>query len=78
MISYFYHCRKVNKNKHATFIFTVLCSVLSCYTNVVCCRCVSDVTSGIAKLLNFINTVKRLADIRDAVWELLSQVYTIY
>ncbi|XP_071171265.1 conserved oligomeric Golgi complex subunit 1-like [Mytilus edulis] len=35
--------------------------------------CISDVTTGVGKLLNFINTVKRLADIRDAVWELLSQ-----
>ncbi|XP_033750084.1 conserved oligomeric Golgi complex subunit 1-like [Pecten maximus] len=35
--------------------------------------CIRDVKHGVGKLLGFVNTVKRLADIRDAVWELLSQ-----
>ncbi|XP_012934565.1 conserved oligomeric Golgi complex subunit 1 isoform X1 [Aplysia californica] len=36
--------------------------------------CLQDVQSGVGKLLNYVNTVKRLADIRDEVWELLSTV----
>lgn len=36
-------------------------------------RCIRDVKHGVGKLLTFVNTVKRLADIRDAVWDLLSQ-----
>lgn len=40
-------------------------------------RCVNDVKSGVGKLLSFVNTVKRLADIRDAVWQIQSQVSLI-
>ncbi|KAH9518338.1 Golgi transport complex subunit 1 [Bulinus truncatus] len=36
--------------------------------------CLQDVQSGVGKLLNYVNTVKRLADIRDEVWSLLSKV----
>lgn len=35
--------------------------------------CMSNVTSGVGKLLSFVNTVKRLADIRDQVWLYLKQ-----
>ncbi|XP_064607958.1 conserved oligomeric Golgi complex subunit 1-like [Liolophura sinensis] len=35
--------------------------------------CVNDVKSGVGKLLNFVNSVKRLADIRDAVWQIQGQ-----
>ncbi|XP_055956270.1 conserved oligomeric Golgi complex subunit 1 [Patella vulgata] len=35
--------------------------------------CVQDISSGISKLLSYVNTVKRLADIRDAVWQLLQE-----
>ncbi|KAK3579911.1 hypothetical protein CHS0354_012452 [Potamilus streckersoni] len=35
--------------------------------------CTIDVKNGIGKLLSFVNTVKRLADIRDTMWEQLSQ-----
>ncbi|KAL3866853.1 hypothetical protein ACJMK2_044112 [Sinanodonta woodiana] len=35
--------------------------------------CTVDVKNGVGKLLSFVNTVKRLADIRDTVWEQLSQ-----
>lgn len=34
----------------------------------------NNVTSGVGKLLSFVNTVKRLADIRDQVWLYLKQV----
>ena len=37
-------------------------------------RCIGDVKVGVSKLLNFVNTVKHLATIRDTVWDLLSQV----
>ncbi|KAL5005428.1 hypothetical protein ScPMuIL_018884 [Solemya velum] len=36
--------------------------------------CMTEVKAGIGTFLTFINTIKRLADIRDAVWELLGQV----
>jgi len=36
--------------------------------------CLQDIQSGVGKLLNYVNTVKRLADIRDDVWELLTEV----
>ncbi|XP_060590176.1 conserved oligomeric Golgi complex subunit 1-like [Ruditapes philippinarum] len=35
--------------------------------------CINDVKSGVTTLLNFVNTVKHLASIRDTVWELMSQ-----
>ncbi|XP_078314563.1 conserved oligomeric Golgi complex subunit 1-like isoform X2 [Crassostrea virginica] len=35
--------------------------------------CMSNVSSGVGKLLSFVNTVKRLADIRDRVWLYLKQ-----
>ncbi|XP_041368193.1 conserved oligomeric Golgi complex subunit 1-like [Gigantopelta aegis] len=35
--------------------------------------CAQDVKSGVGMLLSFVNSVKRLADIRDTVWELLAQ-----
>ncbi|KAL8616686.1 hypothetical protein ACOMHN_031668 [Nucella lapillus] len=35
--------------------------------------CLQDVHSGVGKLLNYINSVKRMADIRDAVWDILAQ-----
>ncbi|KAK7465202.1 hypothetical protein BaRGS_00037631 [Batillaria attramentaria] len=35
--------------------------------------CLQDIRSGVGKLLNYVNSVKRLADIRDAVWEILAQ-----
>lgn len=35
--------------------------------------CMNNVTSGVGKLLSFVNTVKRLADIRDQVWLYLKQ-----
>ncbi|XP_071095427.1 conserved oligomeric Golgi complex subunit 1-like isoform X2 [Haliotis cracherodii] len=35
--------------------------------------CINDIKSGVGKLLGFVNTVKRLADIRDSLWELLTQ-----
>lgn len=34
----------------------------------------NNVTSGVGKLLSFVNTVKRLADIRNEVWLYLKQV----
>lgn len=37
--------------------------------------CLQDVRTGVGKLLNFVNSAKRLADIRDAVWEILTQVW---
>ncbi|KAI8792747.1 conserved oligomeric Golgi complex subunit 1 [Biomphalaria glabrata] len=36
--------------------------------------CLQDAQAGVGKLLNYVNTVKRLADIRDEVWGLLSKV----
>ncbi|KAK3097887.1 hypothetical protein FSP39_014178 [Pinctada imbricata] len=39
--------------------------------------CLKDVTSGLGKLLGFVNTVKRLADIRDALWEQLKQDHSM-
>ncbi|XP_059174642.1 conserved oligomeric Golgi complex subunit 1-like [Physella acuta] len=36
--------------------------------------CLQDVQSGVGKLLNYVNTVKRLADIRDELWALLTAV----
>ena len=39
-------------------------------------RCLQDVRSGVGKLLNYVNSVKRLADIRDAVWDIVAQVCT--
>ncbi|CAL1527327.1 unnamed protein product [Lymnaea stagnalis] len=36
--------------------------------------CLKEVQTGVGKLLNYVNTVKRLADIRDEVWALLTQV----
>ncbi|XP_036366016.1 conserved oligomeric Golgi complex subunit 1 isoform X4 [Octopus sinensis] len=35
--------------------------------------CIQSVKAGVTKLLGFVNTVKRLADIRKAVWDLLLQ-----
>ncbi|XP_048738272.2 conserved oligomeric Golgi complex subunit 1-like isoform X1 [Ostrea edulis] len=35
--------------------------------------CMNNVTSGVGKLLSFVNTVKRLADIRNEVWLYLKQ-----
>ncbi|GAB1605125.1 conserved oligomeric Golgi complex subunit 1-like [Argonauta hians] len=35
--------------------------------------CLISVKAGVTKLLSFVNTVKRLADIRRAVWDLLLQ-----
>ncbi|XP_076443565.1 conserved oligomeric Golgi complex subunit 1-like isoform X2 [Babylonia areolata] len=35
--------------------------------------CLQDVRSGVGKLLNYINSVKRMADIRDAVWIILAK-----
>ncbi|CAG5116585.1 unnamed protein product, partial [Candidula unifasciata] len=36
--------------------------------------CLQEVQSGVGKLLHYVNSVKRLADIRDEVWSLLTQV----
>lgn len=36
--------------------------------------CLQEVQSGVGKLLSFVNSVKRVADIRDSLWELLTQV----
>ncbi|GFO41000.1 conserved oligomeric Golgi complex subunit 1, partial [Plakobranchus ocellatus] len=38
--------------------------------------CLQEVQSGVARLLNYVNSVKRLADIRDSLWDLLTQVET--
>lgn len=35
--------------------------------------CVNDVKAGVSTLLNYVNTVKHLASIRDTVWDLMSQ-----
>ncbi|KAL4228063.1 Golgi transport complex subunit 1 [Mactra antiquata] len=35
--------------------------------------CMSDVKTGVYKLLNFVNTVKHLATIRDTVWDMMIQ-----
>nr|KAG5687549.1 hypothetical protein BaRGS_023105 [Batillaria attramentaria] len=40
--------------------------------------CLQDIRSGVGKLLNYVNSVKRLADIRDAVWEILAQALIQY
>ncbi|XP_025076664.1 conserved oligomeric Golgi complex subunit 1-like [Pomacea canaliculata] len=35
--------------------------------------CLQDVQAGVTKLLNYVSSVKRLADIRDDVWNILSE-----
>ncbi|KAK7116850.1 conserved oligomeric Golgi complex subunit 1-like isoform X2 [Littorina saxatilis] len=35
--------------------------------------CLQSVKTGVGKLLNYVNSVKRLADIRDAVWDIVAQ-----
>lgn len=42
-----------------------------------CSRCLQDVQAGVTKLLNYVSSVKRLADIRDDVWNILSEVWHI-
>lgn len=37
-------------------------------------RCIKDVTTGVNSLLKYIGTLKGLASIRDAVWDLLKEV----
>ena len=40
-------------------------------------RCTKDVSSGVGKLLQFVGTLKSLGSIRDAVWEILQEVWKI-
>ncbi|RUS88515.1 hypothetical protein EGW08_003691, partial [Elysia chlorotica] len=35
--------------------------------------CLQEVQTGVGKLLSYVNSVKRVADIRDSLWELLSK-----
>lgn len=41
-----------------------------------CCRCKEDIKNGISSLLMFVKSMKGLAGIRDAVWELLTNEST--
>ena len=40
-------------------------------------RCAKDVTAGVSSLLKYIGTLKGLASVRDAVWDLLKEVHNV-
>ena len=41
-------------------------------------RCMKDVSAGVSKLLGFVGSIKGLSTIRDAVWDQLHQVNTVF